>query len=139
MLSKKILASIPHSIRTIRILAAASLTVDITFQQFRILNLTHEGMGQTQMAQVLQVSMAAVSKMVDQLVKKGFLVRETGSDRRCLKLKLSPEGTRIRKVVTSQVEKTLDKQFKKLTKEEQINLNKGLDVLDKLMGFVNEK
>ena len=139
MLSKKVLTSIPYSIRTIRRLAAVSLDSDITFQQFRILNLTFEGMSQTQMAQNNQVSMAAISKMVDALVKRGLLVREEGEDRRCLTLKLSAEGSRIRKVVTIQVEKELDSNFKKLTKDEQNDLKKGLDVLDKLMGFVNEK
>lgn len=139
MLSKKVLSSIPHSIRTIRRLAAGSLESDITFQQFRLLNLTYEGMSQTQMAQNNQVSMAAISKMVDALVKRGLLVREQCEDRRCLTLKLTPEGSRMRKVVTTQVEKQLDKNFKKLTKEEQNDLKKGLDVLDKLMGYVNEK
>lgn len=139
MLSKKILSSIPNSIRTIRRLAAGSLESDITFQQFRILNLTFEGMGQTQMAQNNQVSMAAISKMVDALVKRGLLIREQGEDRRSLTLKLSPEGSRIRIVITGQVEKKLDKNFNKLSKEEQKDLKKGLDVLDKLMGYVNEK
>ncbi len=139
MLSKKILSSIPNSVRIIRRLAAGSLASDITFQQFRVLNLTFEGEGQTQMAQTLQVSMAAVSKMVDALEKKGFLIREQGSDRRCLTLKLSIEGLKRRKVVTDHVEKTFEKKIKKLSKEEQNDLIKGLDVLDKLMGHVNEK
>ncbi len=91
------------------------------------------------MSQNLQVSMAAISKMVDILVKRGFLIREPAVDRRCLTLKLSPEGLRIKKVVTGQVEKILDKKIKNLTKEEQNDLIKGLDVLNKLMGFVNEK
>ncbi len=139
MLSKKILASIPRSIRTIRRLAASSLKSEITFQQFRILNLTFEGMGQTQMSQNLQVSMPAISKIIDQLVKRGLLERETGTDRRCFKLKLTSEGTKIRKLVTNQVAKVVDKNFSKLTKIEQADLNRGLDVLDKLMGYINEK
>src|SRR5690348_5642964 len=98
MLSKKILAAIPHSIRTIRRLAASSLKSDITFQQFRILNLTYEGMGQTQMSQTLQVSMPAITKIVDPLVKRGLLERAPGVDRRSLKLNLTDEGAKIRKL-----------------------------------------
>jgi DNA-binding MarR family transcriptional regulator len=139
MHSKKILSSIPNSIRTIRRLAAGSLNKDITFQQFRVLNLTFEGQGQTQMSQTLQVSMAAISKMVDPLVKRGLLERGEDIDRRCSKLKLSVKGAKARKLVTKQVEKTLDKNFAKLTKKEQSDLKKGLDVLDKLMGYINEK
>lgn len=139
MLSKKILESIPNAIRTIRCLGAGSLNKDLTFQQFRILNLTHLGMGQTQMAQTLQVSMAAISKIVDSLVKRKLLVREQGEDKRCIKLRLTKEGEKIRKAVQDQVARHLEKSFRKLTKDEQRDLKKGLDVLDKLMGFVNEK
>ena len=99
------LPSIFISIRTIRRLAAASLNHEITFQQYRVLGLAYEGQGQTQMSQTLQVSVAAISKMIDPLVKRGLLTREAGNDRRCLKLKLSPEGLRIKKAVTGKLEK----------------------------------
>jgi DNA-binding MarR family transcriptional regulator len=139
MSAKKILASIPHAIHTIRRLSAGSLLSDLTFQQYRFLQMIHNGSGQTQIAQNLQVSMAAVSKAVNVLVKKNLLVRETGDDRRCLKLKLTNEGNDLRKIVRGQVENQINSQFKKLTKQEQSDLIKGLDVLDKLMGYVNEK
>lgn len=139
MLVKKILASIPNSIRTIRRLSVSSLNNDLSFQQFRILNLTREGMGQTQMAQNLQVSVAAVSKAVDGMVKKGLLEREQGEDRRCSKLTITAEGAKAHRLVRGQVEKELEKHFKKLTPKEQSDLSRGLDVLDKLMGYVNEK
>ncbi len=96
-------------------------------------------MGQTQMAQTLQISMAAISKMVDHLVKQNLLERHQGDDRRCLKLSLTPEGKKIQKKITGQVEKVLNKNLEKLTNEEQVDLDRGLTVLDKLMGFVNEK
>lgn len=139
MLSRKILESIPNAIRTIRRLGAVSLDNDLTFQQFRILNLTDIGMGQTQMSQNMQISMAAVSKLVDSLVKRKLLSREQGEDKRCIKLHLTREGEKNMKAVKDQVAKHLDKSYRKLTKEEQRDLKKGLDVLDKLMGFVNEK
>ena len=138
MLAKKILRSIPYSIRVLRRLSAHSLDGEITVQQFRILNLANEGMGQTQMAHALQVSMAAVSKMVDPLVKIGLLTRSPGADRRCHHLKLTPEGKKLHKRVKQQVEKVLSRNFDRLTKEERSDLERGLDVLDKLMGFQNE-
>lgn len=139
MLSKKILDSIPHAIRTLRHLGVGSLQNDLTFQQYRILNLTHLGMSQTQMAHTLQVSMAAISKVVDQLVRRDLLISEKAEDRRCHKLSLTKEGSRLRRTIQDQVVKKLDKNFNKLTKAEQKDLERGLDVLDKLMGFVNEK
>jgi DNA-binding MarR family transcriptional regulator len=139
MLSKKILESIPNAIRTMRRISAGVLDRDMTFQQFRILTLVHEGMGQTQMSQTLQVSMAAISKIVDSLVKKKLLSREQEADRRCLKLKLTTDGEKIRKLIQGEVAREFDVNLKKLTKKELLELQKGLEVLDKLMGFVNEE
>lgn len=139
MLAEKILSTVPLSIRALRKLSSESLHEDITVQQFRILVMTEEGMGQTQMANTQQISMAAVSKMVDHLVKQGLLKRSPGADRRCLQLSLTAEGKKIHKRVTGHIKKVLDAKFDKLTKEEQSDLQKGLDVLDKLMGMVNEK
>lgn len=139
MLFKKILDTVPHSIRTLRRLFAGSLGGNITFQQFKTLVLTHEGMGATQIAQNDQISTAAVSKMVDALVKKGLLTREQGDDRRRQNLSLTPEGDRIRKSARKKVEVVLEKNLKKLTKKEQEDLSKGLIVLQKLMEHVNEK
>ncbi|MFP5384483.1 MAG: MarR family winged helix-turn-helix transcriptional regulator [Bacteriovoracia bacterium] len=139
MLSRKILTSIPRAIRTLRKLSVGILKNDLTFQQFRILMLASEGMGQTQMSQTMQVSMAAVSKIVDQLVKKGLLIREAGADRRCYHLKPSREGEKIRKKVESEVGRQLERQFKKLSNKEQKELEKGLEVLNKLMGLLNDQ
>lgn len=139
MVSGKILISIPQAIRTLRKLSARALRNDLTFQQFRILQFAFEGMGQTQMSQTMQVSMAAVSKLVDPLVKRGLLIREVGVDRRCHCLKLSREGEKIRKQVEIEVSRQLKKQFRKLSSKELKELEKGLDVLNKLMGFMNEQ
>jgi DNA-binding MarR family transcriptional regulator len=138
MLSSRILETLPQSIRIVRKLVARCLLGDVTFQQFRVLSLTYEGMGQTQMAQTLQVSRAAVSKVVDQLVRERLLQRVPGEDRRTIHLTLTREGEKIRKGIRAVVENEIERSFKKLTKKEQTELLKGLEVLDKLMGSVNE-
>ena len=138
MMSAQILSSIPKAIRSLRRISAGSLKNDMTFQQFRILTLVDEGMGQTQMAQNLQVSPAAISKIVDILVKKDLLVRETGEDRRCLNLKLSSKGEKLRSCIRNEVIKKLDLHLKMLTKKEQADLKRGLEVLDKFIGSLNE-
>jgi DNA-binding MarR family transcriptional regulator len=138
MLSKKILHSIPKSTWTLRRLSVDVMSDEVTFQQFRILNQVFEGMGQSQISQNLQVSPPAVSKMVEALVVKKLLIRKQGKDRRCLNLSLTRKGLKIRMLVAEQVEKVLDEKFKKLTPTEKSDLNRGLEVLDKLMGFINE-
>jgi DNA-binding MarR family transcriptional regulator len=139
MLSTKILHSIPIAIWTLRRLSVDAMSDEITFQQFRILNQVYEGMGQSQISQNLQVSGPAVSKMVEALVVKKMLIRKQGKDRRCLNLLLTQKGMKIRMLVVEQVEKVLDDKFKKLTPSEKSDLNKGLDVLDKLIGLINEE
>lgn len=141
MLVNKLQTVLPEVGRTMRSLAHHSLREEHgpSLQQFRILELTHQGLSQTQMAHFLQVSMAAISKLVDSLVKHGLLERIQCADRRCLQLKLTPEGKKIHKKVSSQIEKTIDKHVVKLTKEEVSDLEKGLAVLDKIMGMINEK
>lgn len=141
MLANKLQTVLPEVGRTMRSLTNLSLHEEEgpSLQQFRIIELTHQGLSQTQMAHFLQVSMAAVSKLVDSLVKHGFLERIQCTDRRCLQLKLTPQGRKIHKKVTSHIEKTIDKQVVKLTKEEVSDLEKGLTVLSKIMGMINEK
>jgi DNA-binding MarR family transcriptional regulator len=139
MTAQKILDNIPIAIRTLRRLSASSLDKEVTFQQLRILILTHEGMGPTQIASTMLISTAAVSKMVDTLVRKKFLLREAGEDRRCLKLILTAKGNRIRKTVRRHVENELEINLKKLSKSEQAELESGLTVLSKLMELLNEK
>lgn len=141
MLARKLQTVLPEVGRTMRSVANHSLREEDgpSLQQFRIIELTHQGFSQTQMAHFLQVSMAAVSKLVDSLVKHGFLERIQCADRRCLQLKLTPEGKKIHKKVTTQIEKAIDKHVVKLTKDEVSDLKKGLAVLDKIMGMINEK
>lgn len=138
MLSKSILSVVPLSIRTIRRLTAAAITVPLSFQQLRVLILIREGKGQTEMADLLQVSTAAISKMISQLESKKYALRTPGKDRRSLDIKLTAEGTKVLNKVFGKLENQFEKNIKRLSKQEQTDLGKGLLVLEKLMGFVNE-
>ena len=138
MLSKSILSVVPLSIRTIRRLTAAAITVPLSFQQLRILILIKEGKGQTEMAELLQVSTAAISKMISQLESKDYALRTPGKDRRSLDLKLTTQGTKVLNKVFGKLENQFEMNIKRLSKQEQTDLGKGLLVLEKLMGFVNE-
>ncbi|WP_408096295.1 MarR family winged helix-turn-helix transcriptional regulator [Peredibacter sp. HCB2-198] len=138
MLSKSILSVVPYSIRTIRRFTAAAITAPLSFQQLRILILIKEGKGQTEMADLLQVSTAAISKMISQLEIKKYALRMPGKDRRSLELKLTKEGTKVLNKVFGKLEDRFEKNIKRLSKQEQADLGKGLIVLEKLMGFVNE-
>jgi len=138
MLSKKILESIPQAIRVLRMLSIETLEGSLSLQQLRVLRLAFEGYGQSQMSKILQVSMAAISKMVDGLCNKGFLVKKEGKDKRSLELRLTPKGRKILGQVTAHVEKKINEAARSLDPQEKDELLKGLAVLDKVIQKVKK-
>ena len=138
MLPKRILSVIPFSIRIIRRLSLESLDGAMPLQQIRVLFLINEGKRQSEMAEVLQVSGAAISKIINQLVLKKYAIRSECEDRRCVGLTLTAEGKKVMGLVSGQIENRLKTNMKNLTKKELEHLSQGLVVLEKLMGQINE-
>ena len=95
-------------------------------------------MGQTEMADTLQVTMAAISKMINALVEKKLVTRSQGKDRRCLTLKLTAQGKKILKLVTDHVARRLEIGLKRLDTKEKGDLLKGLEILERYMQFMKE-
>lgn len=138
MLSRKLLETIPKSIRTIRKLTSETLTESLTFQQMRILILINEGQSQSQMAETLQVSHAAISKMISFLTKKKLVLCKVGSDRRTHVLHVTPKSKTILKKTVNHVCAKLDVGINELSKDEKEQLMKGLLILDRVMTKVKE-
>ena len=133
MLSEKLLDTIPYSIRTIRKLISESLDGTFTLQQIRVLTLISEGQGVTQIADTLQVSLAAVSKMVSSLSKKKIIMSKEGVDRRTHVLTLTPQGKSSLEKIKKMVRAKLDVGISDLSKEESAQLINGLSILEVLM------
>ena len=138
MHTKKLLESIPRAIRVLRTLTLAVLDGSLTLHQTRVLYLITEGLGQSQIAEQLQVSPAAVCKLMQQLTEKGFITMCPGKDRRERHIELTKEGSKALTSVSRQVEKKLKKSVGALTEQEREDLLKGLDILDKLIGQIKE-
>ncbi len=138
MLSKKLLDSIPQSIRIIRNLSTESVVGTLTLNQVRVLNLISLGQGQSQIAETLDVSVAAVSKMITCLKKHKIVQSKAGEDRRIHMLSLTAKGKQTRDKISEYVCHKLDIGIAELTKEEKDQLMKGLVVLDLLMQKVKE-
>lgn len=133
MISSKLVETIPKSIRVLRKLSSESFHGELTFPQIRALKLIEEGQGQTQMAETLQVTLAATSKMINCLLKKKLISKKSGQDRRTQILKLTSKGRATLAKVKIHVEKKLDIGIDDLSKEEKAQLIQGLIVLEKLM------
>ncbi len=138
MLSKNLLATLPCSIRVLRKMFSEYLQDNMTQQHFRVLYLANEGMGPTQMAETMQISMAAVSKVVNCATLNSYLEKTTGKDRRSVILKLTPKGKKVLNSISKRVEKRLDLVMRKLSPEEKEELIQGIVVLDKLMHLMKE-
>jgi DNA-binding MarR family transcriptional regulator len=138
MLSDKILETIPPSIRIIRRFSTEAVGGALTLQQLRMLNLIREGQGQTQMSETLEVSLAAISKMITCLSNKKLISRKAGDDRRTLIISLTSKGKQVLDKVSEYVKQRMDIQIKELSKEEREELLKGLKVLDKLVKNLKE-
>lgn len=138
MLAKKLLESLPFSIRIIRKMTLSVVDGCLTLHQTRVLFLIKEGLGQSLIAETLQVSPAAVSKLMSQLSAKGLVTMSPGKDRRSLDMSLTKEGTKILNKVLKQVEKKLNKEIHLLSISERDDLMKGLHILDKMMGQIKE-
>jgi DNA-binding MarR family transcriptional regulator len=138
MLVSAVIESVPNSIRILHKFVIESLAGSITLQQFRTMKLILEGYGSTQIAEMLSVSMAAISKMISSLEAKNLITKTQGSDRRSQVLKLTPQGKKILGQVKKQVEKKLQVGISQLGPAEQITLQNGLEALNKLMSLVKE-
>lgn len=138
MLARKINETIPRSIRRLRSLAITLLDPGITFHQTRVLYLIKEGLGQSEIAESMQVSAAAVCKLMRELSEKGLIVMNPGEDRRSRKIRLTPEGKKRFSAISRQIERKLNKLTDGLTPGEKDDLMKGLIVLDKLFGQIKE-
>ncbi len=138
MVTKKVLESIPNAIRMLRKITVEVLDGKLTFHQTRILFYIKEGFGQSQIAEALQVSPAAVCKITNQLAEKGFLVMNPGEDRRERLMELTKDGSKVLNAVSRLVEKRLNRSIDSLTNQERDDLVKGLVILDKVIGQIKE-
>ncbi len=77
-------------------------------------------------------SRAAVSRIVESLVQKGWVSRQMNpADRRRQLLQLTPEGERVLNLIYDEAEIWLQERFGILSPEEQENLLLGMNLLKK--------
>jgi DNA-binding MarR family transcriptional regulator len=138
MLTREITRVIPHSIRILRKISTGPLAGNITLNHLRILVLIKEGKGQTQISDILQISLPAVSKMLSNLVSKKMITRQRGSDARTYQLGLTSKGEKTLEQVTGYTEARIDEALKILSTKERGQLSHGLKALEKLMNKMAE-
>jgi DNA-binding MarR family transcriptional regulator len=96
----------------------------ITLPQFLILEFLYKegGSKMTTLAHYMEVTTAAMTGIVDRLVKCGYIIRIfDSSDRRIIKTKLTPKGAELVKRITQQRRQMIINIFGKISEVERNN------------------
>ncbi len=132
--ARQILDVIPRTMRIIRTELRALAKSELTVPQFRILaHLTEGSLNNGQLADIQGVSVAAMSRMVEGLVRRELLDRSVGlTDRRQTVLALTPKGRETMDRITKAVQKSLAERISKLSTKPKKDLASGLDALEEV-------
>ncbi len=117
---------------------ASAQNAELSFHQIRILYFISRGKSQTDMAEIMSVTPAAISKHIDGLVHEKFIIRKQGEDRRRQILTLTSHGKKTINKIYKTVDDRLDYSIDKLSILEKKQLELGLTILEKLTTMVNE-
>jgi len=133
-LAKKLLDIIPPSMNWIRTEMRGAMNDDLSVPQFRIMASIFRGNNVAcDIAKSQGISQAAMSKMIDSLVMRGFVEREANeNDRRHFHLNLTKEGDTLFKRMRKNAQANLKEQISCLKADDREDLEKGLQALEKL-------
>lgn len=133
-IAKKLMEIIPPSMNWIRTEMRMSANEELTVPQFRILASIFRGKNRAcDIAKNQGTSQAAMSKMIDGLVERGFVKRESNTDdRRHFHLNLTTIGDAFFKKTRKQTQINLKEKISCLSEKEREDLNRGLIALEKL-------
>lgn len=131
---------VPEAMKELRRHARGFAGSTLTIPQFRIL--AHLGceMAATNksLAETIGVSVAATSRMVDLLVKRGLVERLQGTrDRREIELRLSPKGLQVFEGVRLSVSKKLASGLEYVPEAELRQAAEGLHALQRMLDFLH--
>ncbi|WP_404407193.1 MarR family winged helix-turn-helix transcriptional regulator [Jeotgalibacillus malaysiensis] len=103
---------------------------NLTYEQWQILTRLYERDGQTQndLAAQNERDQASVSRLIDNLVKRGYVKREVHlSDRRVNKISLTAEAQRVQKDLEALAKKTIAQASDGLSEKELAQILSALD------------
>ncbi len=116
-------------------------TSDLSMQQFRVMITMkhHEGASLSQLREHMGTSISSASKLVDGLVDRGFVRRETAEDdRRRLILALTEDGEQALKVVDMAVLSRLAGKLASLSHGECAVVTLAMDLLREALNSVED-
>ncbi len=129
--SKLLLEVIPRTMRMVRTEMRRLAGDEFTVPQYRVLSkLTRGPCSNGELADWMGVSAPTMSKMIDKLVKRGYVARKMeGSDRRQVVLTCTKKGTDRAQKIRGTVQNTFSERIALLSEDQRRELTAGLLVL----------
>lgn len=133
-LSSEILDILPPTMRIIRSEMRGLASPELTVAQFRILTRLQQGQqSNKQLAEWMGISPATLCRIVDNLVRRGFVSRQhSQKDRREVVLVLTMKGKKKYEMIKLSTGKMLQKKMSQLSVKERQQLLLGLAQLKKV-------
>ena len=107
---------------------------ELTVPQFRaLIFVSHsENASLSEMAEHLGLSLPATSRMVESLVKRGWILRQNRSnDRRCVSLSLTTRGTAVLRAAVESTQVSLSARLKSLSPKELSAISEAMRILSR--------
>ncbi len=133
-ISRQLLDTIPHMMRSVRLVLREAKNSTLTVPQFRVLAyVSLQPCTSKQLADWQGVSLPAMSRMVDYLVRRQLLTRTPDTkDRRQIQLRASFKGKKEFETLHKAVQGKLAERITALRESEKKSLEAGLGVLGAL-------
>jgi DNA-binding MarR family transcriptional regulator len=128
----RVLDTVPVVMRFIRAEMRSKRARGVSVPQFRSMAFlrTNEGSSLSQVAEHVGLSMPAMSRLVDGLVKRGLLARDTSeSDRRKVTLRLTARGQDMIRAARKWTEQRLAAVLENLPKDQRAGITDAMTVL----------
>jgi len=137
-ISRRLLETIPHMMRSVRLGLRDAKRSNLTVPQFRVLAFVSlQPCTSKQLADWQGVSLPAMSRMVDYLVRRQLLIRTPDTnDRRQIQLRASNKGKKEFQCLHRTVQATLAVRITTLRESKKKSLEAGLTVLGELFGEI---
>lgn len=131
----QVLFTVPMVMRTIRSEMRHRRLAGLSVPQFRAMGFLYRrgGVSLSDVAEHMGLTLPTVSKMVDTLVRRGLVIRETSlDDRRCLILKLTEQGRSAHDVANRETQARLTEVMSDLTPIEREEVGRAMEYLRRI-------
>ncbi len=130
--ASQLLDTVPLLMRVLRQEVRSRRPEGLSVPQFRVLIFLgrHPGVTLSEVTNHIGLTRPTLSKMVDVLVRHGWVSRETAAtDRRCLQLQLTEEGLALVNDVRERTRRQLDERLRFLSNEDRAAIARALALL----------